>query len=156
MKSRRILVPVEYSPHCRAALELAGTVAEAFGAKLSVVHVWDRPSLVPDDVEVDHPQHGKRSVFDLVAVTARAEMDAFLEEARLPEGVEVEPHLASGEPAHVILDLVRRQKADMVVMSTHGRTGFRHFLMGSVAEKVVRLCPVPVLTVPPVQRDAAT
>jgi nucleotide-binding universal stress UspA family protein len=149
MNARRILVPVEYSPHCLAALELAGTLAAAFGAELLVVHVWDRPSLVPDDVRVEHPQHGKRSVFDLIAVTARAEMDEFLKQARVPPGVKVTPHLAHGEPAHAILELVASRRADLVVMSTHGRTGFRHFLMGSVAEKVVRLCSVPVLTVPP-------
>jgi nucleotide-binding universal stress UspA family protein len=144
----RILVPVEYSEHCRRALEVAGVWAKTLGAELEVIHVWDHPPLVPNDVVVEHSGGERRSLFELMAANAKAEMSEFLAAASLPEGVSVTHHLESGEPASAIIAAVARRKADLVVLSTHGRRGLRHFLMGSVAEKVVRLSPVPVLTVP--------
>lgn len=152
MKVARILVPVEYSQNCAAALELAGVLAERLGAAISVLHVWERPSFVAPELTVEHEEHGRRSLADLVALTAREDMKAFMARARLPGSVEVTTELASGEPTHAILELVRQKGVDLIVVATHGRTGFRHFLMGSIAEKMVRLSPVPVLTVPPAER----
>ena len=57
--------------------------------------------------------------------------------------------LESGEPASAILNHVAATKPDLVVISTHARKGVRYLLLGSIAERLVRLCPVPVLTLPP-------
>lgn len=157
MRFSRILVPVEYSEHCRRALEVAGAWAERLGASLDVIHVWDHPPLVPQDVQVEHPSGDKRSLFELMAENAEREMKEFLATVSLPAGVTVTHHLESGEPASAILDAAERGAAELIVISTHGRRGFRHFLMGSVAEKIVRLAKVPVLTVPaaPAERAGA-
>jgi nucleotide-binding universal stress UspA family protein len=64
------------------------------------------------------------------------------------KGLSVTTHLATGAPYHEILKKSRQEKVDLIAMGTHGRTGVRHFLLGSVAEKVLRLSTCPVLTVP--------
>lgn len=148
MRVTCIMVPVEYSEHCRRALEAAGVWADRLGARLEVIHVWDHPPLVPPDTQVDHPGGGRRSLFELIGENAEKEMLEFVASAKLPAGVTVTHHLETGEPVSAILAAVERRGADLIVISTHGRRGLRHFLMGSVAEKVVRLSPVPVLTVP--------
>ncbi|MEO6599994.1 MAG: universal stress protein, partial [Polyangiaceae bacterium] len=56
--------------------------------------------------------------------------------------------LISGEPASALLSELKKGEHDLVIVSTHGRTGFAHLLLGSIAEKLVRMSPVPVLTVP--------
>jgi len=156
MSISRILVPVEYSPNCLEALEMAAVWAEKLGATLDIVHVWDHPNFVPEDVTVHHGGHGRASLKSLIERAAQDEMTQFLSRAQLPATVQTHSHLATGEPARAILDLIAKRQVDLVVLSTHARTGFRHFLMGSVAEKVVRLAPVPVLTVPPRNRSSAT
>jgi nucleotide-binding universal stress UspA family protein len=148
MTISRILVPVEYSDHCRAALEYAGSLAERLGAAIEVVHVWERPSFVPDNLVVAEPGQAARSLIEMIREGAEREMDAFLARAKLPATVRVEHRLCSGEPTHAILDFVAKQHPDLIVMSTHGRTALRHLLMGSVTERILRLSSVPVLIVP--------
>ena len=66
-------------------------------------------------------------------------------EHRLPKGLSVHPLVVLGHPVDEILQLAQDQKMDLIVIATHGRTGLPHFFFGSVAEKVVRLSPIPVL-----------
>jgi nucleotide-binding universal stress UspA family protein len=75
-------------------------------------------------------------------------MADFLAGCSLPPGLAVEERLARGASAQAVLDEARRSRADLIVMGTHGRSGFKHLILGSVAEKVIREAPVPVLTVP--------
>lgn len=149
MDIKRIVVPVDYSEHARATLEYAAVLAERFGASVDVVHVWDRPSYVPDTTVVGKPGEPTKSLADLIRENAEHEMDEFLKRAKLPAGVTVSHHLESGEPASTIIKVLKTKGGDLVVMGTHGRTGVKHLLLGSVAEKLVRLSPIPVLTVPP-------
>lgn len=149
MKIQSIVVPVDYSDHSQHALEYAGELASRFGAKVEVVHVWDRPSYVPNTLIVPHGETVPRSLTDLIRENAEREMDEFLEKASLPNDVALTHHLESGEPASTVIKHFEKQPCDLVVVGTHGRSGVRHLLLGSVAEKLVRLSPVPVLTVPP-------
>ncbi|MBK7580423.1 MAG: universal stress protein [Myxococcales bacterium] len=148
MRISRILVPVEYSESCLGALRLAADWATALGAGLEIIHVWDHPPHVPAEATVEHPPGVKQSLLTLIAENAAREMREFVAKANLPPSLAVSEHLESGDPAAAILVAVERHHADLVVISTHARRGFRHFLLGSVAERVVRLSPVPVLTVP--------
>jgi nucleotide-binding universal stress UspA family protein len=145
MGIRRILVPVDYSAPSRTALEYAAFLAERLGATLDVVHVWDKPSFVPENVTVGNPP---RPLGELIAENADREMDEFIAAAALPAGTKIERHLASGEPSAACLLRLSAQPYDLVVVGTHGRTGMRHLLLGSIAERLVRLSPVPVVTVP--------
>jgi universal stress protein A len=144
---RRILVPVDYSEGSGTALAYAATLAEELGASLDIVHVWDRPAYVPDSVLVG-PAGEKRPLTELIRENADAEMKSFVARAKLPAEIEVETRLLSGNPAARILEELALGKHELLVVGTHGRTGLRHMLLGSVAEKLVRLAPVPVLTVP--------
>ena len=77
-----------------------------------------------------------------------ARMNEFLAQVNLPSGVPVSSRLLAGEPASALLAEMKKGEHDLVVLSTHGRTGLAHLLLGSIAEKLVRLSPIPVLTVP--------
>jgi universal stress protein A len=145
MAIARILVPIDYSEPSRAALEYAGQLAQRLGASLDVVHVWDRPNFVPDNVMVGDPP---RPLATLVAQNAQREMDEFIARATLPQGLAIGCHLISGEPASACLERIKSGGYELVVVGTHGRSGVRHLLLGSIAERLVRLSSVPVLTVP--------
>ncbi|MEB2311732.1 MAG: universal stress protein [Sorangiineae bacterium] len=153
MDIKRIVVPVDYSDHAKETLRYAGALAARFGARLDVVHVWDRPSYVPETTMVSKPGEPARSLVELIRENAEREMSEFLASAALPESVETATRLESGEPASTIIEYVRKHEADLVVMGTRGRTGVKHLLLGSVAEKLVRLSPVPVLTIPVARGD---
>lgn len=144
----RYLVPVDYSERCLAAYQFALLLAAKQHGEVDVVHIWDKPAYVPDTVVVGSPGSQPRSLGELIRENAELEMREFLQRTPAPEGITVTHHLESGEPAATILRTAEATSADTIVLSTHGRTGVRHFLLGSVAEKVVRLSPIPVITVP--------
>ena len=147
MTIHRILVPVDYSEGSQAALAYAATLAQELRASLDVVHVWDRPAYVSDTVLVG-PSGAKRPLTEMIRENAEAEMKSFIARTKLPAEAELETRLLSGNPAGRILEELALGKHELLVVGTHGRTGLRHLLLGSVAEKLVRLAPVPVLTVP--------
>ncbi|RMF68519.1 MAG: universal stress protein [Calditrichaeota bacterium] len=139
----RILVPIDFSDHSRSAIAYASEVAKLFGAKLQFLHVVE---------ETIHPAFyatGKVSIFELVADlkdrTQRA-MQKLRDELVDPK-IETEYHVTEGRAARDISKFAAEHDSDMIVISTHGLTGIEHLLLGSVAEKVVRMAPCPVLTV---------
>jgi nucleotide-binding universal stress UspA family protein len=151
---KRVLVPVDYSSYSRSALEYAGFLAKALGAELDVVHVWDRPSYVSEDVAIQDRAGRRLSLTDMIRENAEHEMVDFLKVAPFAAAAaesELPKHrLLSGEPVSTLLAEVEKGSHDLVVVGTQGRTGLKHLLLGSVAERLVRLSPVPVVTVPPV------
>lgn len=148
MPIQRILVPVDYSSCSRAALRFAAEIAQKFQASLDVVHVWDRPSYVSDVVMTTTEPVSGKSLIRAIQENAQRDLDEFLSTTALPAGTKITGHLLTGDPASALLHELKRQRYDMVVAGTHGRTGLAHLLLGSVAEKLVRLSAVPVLTVP--------
>ena len=148
MNIKRILVPIDYSPCSRVALRLAAELGQRFGAALDVVHVWDRPSYVSDVVLTRTDAISPKSLIVLIEENARRDLAEFLTSAEVPAGTALSSRLVAGDPASALLHEVKLGNHDLVVIGTHGRTGLSHILLGSVAEKLVRLSPVPVLTVP--------
>jgi universal stress protein A len=148
MTIHKILVPVDYSECSRAALELALEMARTDGAELDIVHVWDRPAYVNEAVMVRHEGGKPRSLIEMIHENAEHDMAEFLSRVQIPAGVRHQKRLLSGNPAATILKELERGAHELLVIGTHGRTGLPHILLGSVAEKMVRLSPVPVLTVP--------
>jgi nucleotide-binding universal stress UspA family protein len=148
MPIQRILVPVDYSPCSRAALRLAAELAQRFQATLDVVHIWDRPSYVSDVVMTRTGPISGKSLIRMIQENAQRDLDEFLSTTDLPAGTMIAGRLLSGDPASTLIHEIKLEKCDLVVVGTHGRTGLAHVLLGSVAEKLVRLSPVPVLTVP--------
>jgi universal stress protein A len=148
MGIRRIMVPIDYSENSKAALAYAAELALGFGASLDIVHVWDRPTYLTDAVMVQRPGEAHKPIGELIRENAERDMAEFLAEISLPAAVSTTNRLVSGEPASALLAELKKGEHDLVVLSTHGRTGLAHLLLGSIAEKLVRLSPVPVLTVP--------
>jgi len=152
---RRILVPVDYSEHSRASVQVAVDLAKSVGASVDIVHVLDRPVYASDGVMVRRAGEEQRSLSDLIRENAESEMSAFLAGLALPEGVTVTHRMCSGEPAPRLAEEAKTGAYDLIVVGTHGRAGVLHLLVGSTAERLIRLSPVPVLVVPPKGRRFA-
>jgi universal stress protein A len=148
MPIERILVPVDYSSCSRAALRFAADLAQRYQATLDVVHVWDRPSYVTDAVMTHRDAGSGKSLIQLIQENAERDLSEFLATTELPTGTRAPGRLLSGDPASALIHELRQRKHHLVVVGTHGRTGLSHVLLGSVAEKLARLAPVPVVTVP--------
>jgi universal stress protein A len=146
---RRILVPVDYSENSRQSLKFAAQLAASVGASLDVVHVWDRPAYVSDAVMVRRPGQEHCSLAELIEDNAQRDMKEFLGTIDFPPGLAFAGRLCSGDPVATLVAEAKQKQHDLVVIGTHGRTGLAHMLLGSVTEKLIRLSPVPVLTLPP-------
>ncbi len=139
---RRILVATDFSTGAAAAAELAAEWARGLQAAVDVVTVIDTMPLVEAYGDAsyrkervtemrEHAQHG---------------IEGFAEEHF--DGMRsVKVHVRDGYTSRQIMEAARDLDSDLIVMGTHGRTGLAHLVIGSVAEKVVRKSPVPVLTV---------
>jgi len=137
----RILCPIDFSPSAEAALVLAVSMAERFDASIDVVHVWSPHVLTIFDATV--VPSGEAVVAQITALQARLDetIAAVSRSGRTLRG-----HLVQGAPLEVILALAVRERSDLIVMGTHGRSGLGRLLLGSIAEHVVRTAPIPVLT----------
>jgi nucleotide-binding universal stress UspA family protein len=137
---RHILAPVDFEPCSKRALEVAIGMALQFDSALTLVHAYDVPGYVYASTYV--PPY----VWDWARDTAGQQLEATLAEARkrVPRA---ESLLVLGSAGPEVIAAVGKVKADLVVVGTHGRTGLSRVFLGSVAEKIVRGCPVPVLTV---------
>lgn len=140
----RILVPVDLSGTSEHALVYAGEFAEKMGAQLTVLYVVPEPAAVLPDMMMPVPV-ATADTDDLTAAgkQALAELVAAKNLTRLNPALEVR----LGDAAEEIESAAKEMKADMIVVGTHGRSGLKHLLLGSVAEHIVRHAPCPVLTV---------
>jgi nucleotide-binding universal stress UspA family protein len=140
---RRILHPTDFSSASSAAYRHAVELAKANRAELLLVHVLS-PLVLPTDGYVSP------KVFDEMSTAAQAEgrkhLDALVKKAERA-GVRARGLLLEGLPHERIAQAARTKKADVVVVGTHGRTGFSRFFLGSVASRVLVVSPCPVLTV---------
>jgi nucleotide-binding universal stress UspA family protein len=139
---RRILCPIDFSEFSDHALSFAVALARAPRAEITALHVfaWMPPGEdLPEYVEapVLRPEDKRRLLGDLVRFTDRASA----------AGVRVDAVLREGRPAAEILEKARAWPADLIVIGTHGRSGYERMMLGSVTEKVLRKAPCPVLTV---------
>lgn len=143
---RRILVATDFSPGSVRALEWAAFLARPQRATIEVLHCWEMPRYMAPDTLVFVPPESPHAVAKAIETGARKEMERFLAESARLE-IPLGSRLERGDPAEVICRVAEKGGFDLVVMGTHGRSGFSHLLMGSVAEKVVRRAPCPVVTV---------
>jgi nucleotide-binding universal stress UspA family protein len=141
---RTLLVPIDFSEHADAALDLAIELARESGGTLHLFHAYELPVGTVPPYGVAIPE----SVLSHV----REESELRLEKAasRVREaGVHCQTHLMHATPSDGILEAVEEIGADLIVMGTRGLTGLKHAILGSVAERTVRLAPCAVLTVKP-------
>ena len=140
---RRILVPHDFSDAATEALAVARHLAKQHGGRLTVLHVvtpYQPVTMIPEVA-------GWLSDREIMAGAKRSLDELVRREMRGRGAPPFRFHVDLGDPATRILDAAR--DADCIVMATEGRTGLSHMLIGSIAEKVVRHSPVPVLTIRP-------
>lgn len=135
---KRILVPVDFSNCSRKALDYARPFAKQFGAELILLHVMEPfvalsvPEMLPEKTE-----------------WSAERVQGTLEELRamVSDDIASRAMVRQGSPHVEIVDVARELDVDLIILSTHGRTGLDHVLLGSTAEKVVRRAACPVLIV---------
>ena len=140
---RRILVPVDFSPHAGQALKYGAALSEKFGAELYLVHVFQDLAIYQTEVVSGAPPI--LPPVEQLTASARGELERLVREKNLR--VPVHAEVVEGSPVEEVVDYAREKDIDLIVLGTHGRGWLAHVLLGSVAEKVVRKAPCPVLTV---------
>lgn len=134
----KIVVPLDGSSYSEAALKSASFMARAFNAELKLVTVEDIPlPIYPGEVD--------REMISEVEKDHQAYLEARAHELRQEGCCVTTLVLKPGPPADRILDEVKRERADLIVVGSHGRTGLSRLLLGSVAEKLARQAPCPVM-----------
>jgi nucleotide-binding universal stress UspA family protein len=146
MTPKKILVPTDFSPSSRLALESAMTLATAFQSRVHVFNAWEVPPYLRPDLTV-----WVGDVSTTLTAHARGEaekaMREFLADAKVGENANVTSQIVNGAPYATILAMAKEGNFDLIAMGTHGRTGVAHLVLGSVAERIVRHSPCAVLTV---------
>ncbi|HEY2784359.1 MAG TPA: universal stress protein [Fimbriiglobus sp.] len=142
----RILMPTDFSERAAGAVRHAKVIAAKFGSELRLLHVLPDMSVVLPEAVVPAPVQ----MPDLTELQSHAVegLKKVVQEFQL-QGMNVSFEARVGAPAEEIVDTAKEWKADLICLGTHGRTGLSHLLLGSVAERVVRLSPCPVLTCRP-------
>jgi nucleotide-binding universal stress UspA family protein len=137
---KHILVATDFSGSSERALDIAVKLATAFGARVTLLHVWELPVYPYMDFVLSSTE-----LMQSVEQAAQNRLSAALDELQkqIPAARSL---LKMGIPWEQILATAKEEHADVIVMGTHGFRGVKHLLLGSVAEKVVRLAPIPVLT----------
>ena len=140
-----ILVPVDFSPHAERAFGYAATLAQRFGAKLALLHVVDDSFVTGGWSSEIYVSNVPELMENLIADADRRL--ATLKASAAALGLTAETAVIRGRPAPAIVEHAKNGGFDLIVMGTHGRTGVSHVVVGSVAERVLRKAPCPVLTV---------
>lgn len=143
MVPKKILCCVDFSENCKPARQLAMDYASALGASLAILNVINT-RVLRHPALVDLPVY--EEALQSVEENARTALDAVGDECR-KQVADVTVHSRTGIPASEIVLFAREESVDLIIMGTHGRTGFSHLLVGSTAETVVRTAHCPVLTV---------
>ena len=136
MEINRILCATDFSDSSKYALEYAAAIAVRHQATIELLHVMEPSAYSGEKLESDE------------LTFAQKMLDRLLEFTRgIPEEVSVNLKTVAGVPYLEILRRAKQIDADLIIIGTHGRTGIRHMLIGSVAEKIVRTAACPVMTV---------
>jgi nucleotide-binding universal stress UspA family protein len=143
---KTILHPTDFSKRAEYAFQLACALARDYGARLLIAHVKTPPAAV----------YGEMGALPPEPAEVEEALKEWLNRIRpVDERITVDHFFLVGEPAEEIVRLAGKQRADIIVMGTHGRRGFGRLLMGSVAEQVVRKAACPVVTIKAPMAEAA-
>ena len=140
---RRILVPVDFSPLSKKALLYATRMAQQFGAEVNIFHVVE-PEIPPafDGFMIAPPP-----VSNGAAASSAGQLKGLVNLVRKGGVTRVNSSVHCGLAAFEIIEAAKEFDVDLIVIATHGYTGWKHFAIGSTAERVVRAAPCPVLVV---------
>ena len=146
---KKILCPVDFSEFTDEILEYAVSIAQKYNAELYLIHI------IPN-LNYFTPYESFFTPENLIVVEKNMEtevnkdFDAIIKKIDIP----VKKVIKTGAAFVEIIDYVRTESINLIIMGTHGRTGLEHILIGSVAERVIRKAPCPVLTVRPKSRQS--
>ena len=155
MQITRILVPTDFSAASDIALTHARDLAATLGASIRIVHVFDNPP-VTSTMLADGQMFLPTDLRAALIQDAEARLRQRLETAARG-GPREETALLTGPVAATLVEDAEAHAIDLILMATHGRGGMAHLLLGSVAERVVRTAPCPVMTVRPrVEKERAS
>lgn len=143
-KVSHILCPTDFSEGARRALIYAAALAEHAGAHLTVAHAWGGtpPASLFGDAAAATVVHAEER--DEEVERLNVSVAAFR-----AQGIKLATVALEGAPVPTLLSLINEEAVDLLVMGTHGRSGFERWILGSVTEKLLRKAPCPVLTIPP-------
>jgi nucleotide-binding universal stress UspA family protein len=148
---KNVLVATDFSEPSTTALEYGRDIARTFNASLHVVHVVDNVAL--QGMLADAAPANYAGLLEELEAAGRRQLDATIGEDDRRELGAKTILLTFTAPAHGIVTYATDANVDLIVMGTHGRGAWSHLIMGSVAEKVVRTAPCPVLTVRHPERE---
>jgi nucleotide-binding universal stress UspA family protein len=139
---KQILVPIDFSAHSTVAFEAAVEIAKVFDSKIHLLHCYQiQPGgISPYGIAIPS------SYFAEIRDAASQQL-AEWQEKHVPAGISVDASTMSESPSEAIITTAKEMGADLIVMGTRGLSGFKHVMVGSVAERTVRLAPCPVMTV---------
>lgn len=145
---QKIIAPTDFSDRSTTAIAAAAELANHFSAEIVLVHVlYPVPPTVPTAPAVAAQAPVNLEAYrESLMVEAEKNVETLIK-PKLPPDVDCRVEIRWGSPAETIIDLAAKESADVIVICTRGATGLSRFVSGSVAEKVVRLSDVPVLTV---------
>ena len=139
---RCILCATDFSASAKRVYEYAIDLAARLQAEIKLIHAYQIPAYTLPDGVVEVPVEVEADIRKRLA----EQLETFARSVDT-KGVKVEAKLFDGVPYVEITHAARELNSDLVIIGTHGRTGLAHLLLGSVAERVVRTCDVPVLTI---------
>jgi len=135
---KHLVVPTDFGEPAQAALNFAIDLAKTYESKLTLLHVYGVPTVYyPDSVAWP---------LEELARAAQTSLDTAVAQVR-ERHKNTQGHVEVGDPREAILKYAKESDADLLVIGTHGRTGLAHLVLGSVAEWLVRMAPLPVLSV---------
>ena len=139
---RKILIPIDFSTHSSRALQTGIELAKTFGAKLHLLHCYQINVGAISPYGLVIPESFDRDIRE----AAQRQLAQWREKATAKK-VEAETEVSPIFPSEAIASTAERIGADLIVMGTRGLSGIKHVMLGSVAERTVRIAPCPVLTV---------
>ena len=139
---QHILVPVDFSENTPAVLEWAAHLAAEHGSRVTLLHAYH----LPVEFQQLEGAYLPPDFWQSVRSEAETTLGGYAETLSR-KGVRVEIAVCEGYAATVIIEEAAQRRADLIVIGTHGRSGLKHLLLGSIAERVVQKAPCPVLTV---------
>ncbi|MCI0537383.1 MAG: universal stress protein [Verrucomicrobiales bacterium] len=142
LRIRSILVPIDFSAPSKKAFNYAVPFAEQFGAKLTLLHVVEPVPMT--DFWRTYPVSIEN---DKLMATSKAQLELLMKQEAIDPRIVEQALVRQGRSFYEITDAARMLKVDLIIISTHGYTGFKHALLGSTTERVVRHAPCPVLVV---------
>jgi nucleotide-binding universal stress UspA family protein len=147
---RKIVCPTDFSEPSYEGIKAANELATHFSAEVIFVHVVSSVHVYP--ATAGGPPLNHAMYLDEMVRFAQKSLDEVAQKRTSPN-LAVRTIVLQGNPPDQIVELAKSERADMIVTATHGLTGWRRFIFGSVAERVVRLAGCPVLTVPAPQEE---